>query len=101
MAFATLSTNQGQTQHGGGREAKPEAVPRPIPPRRSACSFGHLKQDEYAEVWAMNRLKELRALSVIADEVGGIAAYQQSQWRAVTSKFFSPLAPIAKHAEGR
>ena len=49
-----------------GRAEKPIVAMRAILPRRAAGACGHLKQDEYAEVWALNRLGELASLAEIA-----------------------------------
>ena len=84
-----------------GRDVKPTAVERLIMPRRAVGARGHTKQEEYAEAWAMNRLKELKALAVIAEEKGELTAGQPTQWIAVTRKFCAPSAPIARHVEGR
>ena len=94
-------SDRGADPKWGGREVKPTMVERQVMPRRAAGAGGHMKQEEYAEVWATNRLRELRALALSAEEKGELTEGQRTQWRAVVRKFCSPSAPIARHSEGR
>ena len=83
-----------------GRHEDTEVVLRPALPRRAAGPRGAMAQSEFAVVWAMNRLREMAALSDLHARGGVLTGGQWSQWDHLLRKMCSPSAPIASE-EGR
>ena len=70
-------------------------------PRRVEGKFGSLPQEEFGNVWALNRLVEL---SFIANKAGGgseLSVVCLNQWKKIVRKVCSPSAPIALRQEPR
>ena len=78
-----------------GRAKEASVVARPSLPRRAAGPRGAMAQREFANVWGLNRIKELLALSSIYMSKGRHTPSQKHQWQSLIRKVCSPSAPVA------
>ncbi len=76
-------------------------VERNTMPRRAAGEKGHMPQQDYILVWALNRLTELRALSARERAGQSLGNGRKKQWLNVVRKICSPASPIRSHADAR
>ena len=70
-------------------------------PRRVEGNLGSMPQEEFGNVWALNRLVEL---SFIADKAEGgseLSAACLNQWKKIVRELCSPSAPTALRQEPR
>ncbi len=76
-------------------------VERSTMPRRAAGDKGHMSQRDYALVWALNRLTELRALAAKEQAGQVLGEGRLRQWKNVVRKICSPASPVGLHGDGR
>ncbi len=96
-----LYQDDGPDQRWSGRGQAMQTAERSTLPRRAAGRQGHMGQDEYAFVWAMNRLTEADVLTNKAATRNGLSDGQGRQWAKIVRKMCSPSSPICEHPDKR
>ena len=90
-----------QQQKWCGRGQGASIVARLVFPNRAGGIWGRMSQDDYGNVWLLNRCKELLCIAV-KEERGGLGCEcRMEQWVQLVRKVCSPSAPTALRGEAK
>ena len=69
-------------------------------PRRVDGRLGSISQEDFGNVWALNRIVELSCIAKKAQGGGELSAACLEQWNKLVRKICSPFAPVATRNQG-